>query len=122
MTDTPKSMRHSLAAMTRWSKVDPDKRSAQMKALSELATAKKAAEREAREARGETVKPLARRVRSGSPMPPISQLLPLMESIQIEREAAARPPLSEDQLAREAMLRLRRTVAESTYRALKGDS
>jgi hypothetical protein len=115
----PKSQRHSLAALTRWSRTDPDERTRHMTELSRLAAEKRKAERAEREARGEVVKP-QRRTRSADPMPPVSQLLPLIADIQRERQAAGLPALSEDAILREASLRIRRAIAQSTYEALKG--
>lgn len=119
--DDRPSLQHSLAGLSRWAGIDPDERTRRMTELSARATAKRAAERSEREAAGIISKP-KRRTRSVEAMPPIADLLPLIEDIQRQRVEAGLAPLAPDALIREASLRLRRTVAESTYRALKGDS
>jgi len=119
--ERPRSIRHSLAAMSHWAQVDPDERVRLMTEMSRKAAAKRAAERAAREAAGEMVKPPKRRTRSTEALPPISDLLPLMESIQVERKAAGLPDLAVDPLMREAALRIRRSIAQATYEVLKAD-
>lgn len=122
MSDEPKSLRHSLAGLNRWAGIDPDARQAHMQMMQRKAAEKRAAEKAEREARGEVAKKPKRRARSVEPMPPIADLLPLMDVIQRERTDAGLSDLGIDALMREASLRIRRDIAESTYRALKGDS
>jgi hypothetical protein len=117
--EKPKSLPHSIAGMSRWANVDPEERVRRMTALSEKAKAKRAEERALREAEG-TAKP-QRRTRSEDALPPIEDLLPLMQSIQAERAAAGLAALSVDSLVREAALHLRKAIAQATYQALKAD-
>lgn len=117
--DKPKSIPHSIAGMSRWSNIDPEERVRRMTALSQKAAAKRAEERVAHEAEG-TAKP-RRRTRSEDALPPIEDLLPLMQSIQAEREIAGLSALSVDTLMREAALRLRKAIAQATYQALKSN-
>jgi hypothetical protein len=117
----PKSLRHSLAALSRWAGTDPDERARHMAELSRLSAEKRAADRAEREARGEVVAKPKRRARSVEPLPPVSDLLPVMGDIQRERADAGLSELAVEPLMREASLRIRRSVAEDTYNALKGD-
>jgi hypothetical protein len=116
-----KSLRHSLAGLNRWAGIDPDARAEHMRMMSAKAREKREAEKAEREARGEVVAKPARRARSVEPMPPIATLLPLMGDIQRERANAGLSELSQDSLMREASLRIRRAIAEETFKALKGD-
>lgn len=119
--DEPKSLSHSLAGLARWAGTDPDERTRRMTELSHLAAEKRAANRAERVAAGEVAPKPKRRTRSAEPMPPIGDLLPLMETIQRERAEAGLSDLAIEPLMREAALRIRRAVAEDTYNALKGD-
>jgi hypothetical protein len=116
-----KSLRHSLAALSRWAGTDPDERARHMAELSRLSAEKRAADRAEREARGEIAPKPKRRTRSVEPLPPSSDLLPVMGDIQRERAEAGLSELAVDPLMREASLRIRSAVAKSTFDALKGD-
>ncbi len=120
--DEPKSLRHSLAGLSRWAGIDPDTRAEHMRMMQAKAAEKRAADKAEREARGEVTPRPRRRPRSTDPLPPIADLLPLMGDIQRERAEAGLPELAAEPLMREASLRIRRAIAESTFRALKGDS
>lgn len=121
MSDDQKSLRHSLAGLSRWAGIDPDSRQAHMQMMQRKAAEKREADRAAAEARGEVAPKPKRRARSVEPMPSVSELLPMIEDIQRERAEAGLHELAPDPLIREASLRIRRAIAESTYRALKGD-
>lgn len=118
-----KSLKHSLAGLSRWAGIDPDKRSEHMRMMRQALADKRAAEQAEREARGEVVaKPKRRDARRDDPMPPIGDLLPLMADIQRERADAGLAGLSEEALMREASLRIRRAIAKSTLEAMKAES
>lgn len=117
-----KSLRHSMAGLNRWAGKSVDERAEHMRMMQRKAAERLEADRAARVARGEVVARPKRRPRSVEPMPPIGDLLPLMEDIQRERVEAGLSELAVDSLMREASLRIRRAIAESTFRAFKGDS
>jgi hypothetical protein len=120
--DEPKSLRHSLAGLSRWAGVDPDARAEHMRMMQAKAAEKREAERAEREARGEVSPKPKRRTRSVEPLPPVADLLPLMGDIQRERAEAGLPELAAEPLMREASLRIRRAIAKSTFEAMKGES
>lgn len=114
----PKSARHSLAAYTRWANTSPEERRRIMTERSKLAAAKRAAEREARLAAGEPVKP-KRRTRSDDALPPIEDLVEEIALIQKERQRDGLPALSADAAIREAAFRIRSEIARATVDAMR---
>lgn len=114
----PKSAKHSLAAYTRWANTTPEERRRVMTERSQLAAAKRAAEREARKAAGEPVKP-QRRTRSDDALPPIEDLVEEIAVIQKERLRDELPALSADAAIREAAFRIRSRIARATVEAMR---
>jgi len=116
-----KDLQRSLAGLSRWVGTTPDERAEHMRMMRAKLAEKREVERAERQARGEVVKPKRRDPRRSEPMPPIGDLLPLMADIQRERADAALPALAEEALVREASLRIRRSIAEATLKALKDE-
>lgn len=108
--DRPKNVRNSLAAFSRWSRVDPVERRNQM---SELGKKSAASRRAAREAAG---LPTPRPRRESEPLPSAEELVPYLEAVDAEPRET---PLTYDSRYREATLRLRLDIAAQTVAALK---
>lgn len=86
--------------------------------MRELRAIRTAKERAEREARGEKPKPK----RGGTaPLPSADALRDRMDEILREREEQGLPPLTVEQLIREASLRERITIARATAAALRND-
>ncbi|GAB3410962.1 hypothetical protein GCM10027515_31920 [Schumannella luteola] len=116
-----KDLQRSLAGLSRWATKTPEQRAEHMQMMRDKKAEKDEARRKELEARGEVVKPRRRDSRRDRPMAPLRDLLPLMAEIQVERETAGLPALSQEALMRDASLRIRRAIAESTLKALKDD-
>ena len=105
-----KSVRHSLAAFSRWSRTDPAERAANSSRIAKIGAAKRAAERQAAGI------PAPRRRANDAPLPSREELEPYLAAVDAEPR---KQPLSYDQRYREAVLRLRLDIAAQTLEALK---
>jgi len=106
-------LRGAIGGLARSAKLTPEERSAIARKAGEASAAKRRAEREARRAAGEDV-PEPRPRHDIAPTP--DELEPYLEEIDAEDHG-----YTYEQRIRQARLRLKRALAESAYRALKGE-
>lgn len=111
------SLRHSIAGMSRWARVDPEERVAHARRMAAKSVAVRTAAREARIASGEI--PASRKQRKAPALPPLEELEEHMRAIQAERDRDGLEPLDFASITREASLRQRLAIARATQSALK---